>query len=202
MVAMSKHAVVVRDGRIVMDEPTDLPDGTKLEVVEADPYAHLDDADELGDAERKRLHAVLEKSWARAQAGERGRSISEILELPYEIREVPDPEGGLRFELQVEGKLIATASAASHVLDDMHHLLGLTRESVAADLRASLVDRLESQLDKVTLTTLLEDPQHPLRYRCKYTYRDFNNIVVLQALGWVELELDARSGCTRRGAWR
>ena len=78
MVAMSKHEVVVRAGRIVMDEPTDLPDGTKLELVEADPYAHLDDADEFDDKDRDRLSRVLEHSLAQAKAGE-GRPMKELL---------------------------------------------------------------------------------------------------------------------------
>jgi len=46
-----------------MDEPTELPEGTELELTAADP------ADELDDKERSRLHAALQQSWASAQAG-------------------------------------------------------------------------------------------------------------------------------------
>ena len=106
--------------------------------------------------------------------------------LPYEVREVPDPEGGIRLELRVEGKRVATASAAADVLDDMQHLLGLTREVVAADLRSSLVDLLKNQLEKVTLTALQEDPETPLKYRCKYTYRDFDD--VYSGLVWYDVQ--------------
>ena len=68
--------------------------------------------------------------------------------LPYEIREVPDPEGGLRLELHVEGKRIATASAAADILDAVAHQLGLTRQGVADDLRTSLFDLLKNQMEK------------------------------------------------------
>lgn len=71
--------VVVQDGRIRLDEATDLPDGTVLEIVPEDPYRHLDHDDELDDEQRAALHAALDKSWAQAQAGERGRPIEEIL---------------------------------------------------------------------------------------------------------------------------
>lgn len=106
--------------------------------------------------------------------------------LPYEIREVPDPEGGLRLELHIEGKRISTASASADVLHALQETLGLTRDSVAADLRSSLVDLLKNQLEKVTLTPPQEDPQTPLRYRCKYTYRDFDD--VYSGLVWYDVQ--------------
>jgi hypothetical protein len=59
----------VKDGRIVLDEPTDLPEG---EVV----YLHLvdrvvaDDRNDLDDADRAALHRELDASTAEADAGE------------------------------------------------------------------------------------------------------------------------------------
>jgi len=106
--------------------------------------------------------------------------------LPYEIREAPDPEGGVRLDLRVEGKRIATASAAYDVLEAMSHQLGLTREAVADDLRTSLLDLLKNQLDKVTVTEPREDPQRSLRFRSKYTYRDFDNVV--SGLVWYDVQ--------------
>ena len=46
----------VRDGRLVLDEPVDLPEGTVLELVPAD------DGDELDAEDRARLHAAITRS--------------------------------------------------------------------------------------------------------------------------------------------
>ena len=68
MAVMARPKIVVRDGRIRVDEPTDLPEGTVLEIVPAD-----DD-----DAERARRRGSLQRGWAQAQAGE-GISDKEFL---------------------------------------------------------------------------------------------------------------------------
>lgn len=96
--------------------------------------------------------------------------------LPYEIRNVANPAGGFRLELFVEGERIATAAATGEILDDIRSHIGLSAESVEEDLRATLVALLKGQLEKATLTGPLEDPDHPLRFRSKYTYRDFDEI--------------------------
>ena len=62
----------VQSGRIVVDEPTALPDGTTLDLV-AD-----DEGDDLTDEEREHLHAHLAASWRSAQAG-RTRPASELI---------------------------------------------------------------------------------------------------------------------------
>jgi hypothetical protein len=54
----------VRNGRLVVDEPCELPEGTELDL------ALAEDEDELDDAERAALHAALEDSWASARRGE------------------------------------------------------------------------------------------------------------------------------------
>lgn len=46
----------VRNGRLVLDEPTDLPEGTILDLVPADSWDALDEAD------RRALHAALDQS--------------------------------------------------------------------------------------------------------------------------------------------
>lgn len=51
----------VKDGRLVLDEPTDLPEGTEVTLTVAD--------DDLDDSERARLHAALERSIAQANQG-------------------------------------------------------------------------------------------------------------------------------------
>jgi hypothetical protein len=53
----------VKDGRLVLNEPTDLPEGEEvlLEIAEQ--------GDDLDDDDRARLHAALERSVAQAQVG-------------------------------------------------------------------------------------------------------------------------------------
>jgi hypothetical protein len=46
----------VKDGRLIVDEPTDLPEGTVLDVI-------LDDeGDDLTEEERELLHAEIDRS--------------------------------------------------------------------------------------------------------------------------------------------
>ena len=81
MTVMTTLKAEVKNGHLVLDEPTDLPEGSvvSLEVVQdEDPYAHLDDDDELDDDELDELHAVLEHSIAQARAGQ-GRSAEEVI---------------------------------------------------------------------------------------------------------------------------
>ena len=54
----------VRNGRLVLDEPTALPEGSEVELV---PLA--DDWDDLADEDRARLHAALEASEEDVAAG-------------------------------------------------------------------------------------------------------------------------------------
>jgi hypothetical protein len=53
----------VEKGRLVLDEPTTLPDGTVINLV-AD-----DEDDDLSDEERRALHEALVTSWQSAEAG-------------------------------------------------------------------------------------------------------------------------------------
>lgn len=52
-------------GKIVVDEPVDLPDGAELNL-----YLHDPTDDALDDEERAELHRSLERSIAQADAGE------------------------------------------------------------------------------------------------------------------------------------
>jgi len=63
----------VQNGRLVLNEPTTLPEGTVIDLV-AD-----DEADDLTDDERRALHEALSKSWESGEAG-RLRSASAILD--------------------------------------------------------------------------------------------------------------------------
>ena len=53
----------VHAGRLVLDEPTTLPEGTEVELLPLDPGDWLDDAD------RAALHAALAESEADIAAG-------------------------------------------------------------------------------------------------------------------------------------
>jgi hypothetical protein len=59
------HALraTVRAGRLVLDEPVDLPEGTVVDLVPADQ------GDDLDDEDRARLHAALDRSHADFLAG-------------------------------------------------------------------------------------------------------------------------------------
>jgi hypothetical protein len=53
----------VENGRIVLDEPTTLRDGTVIDLVVDD------EGDDLTDQERSSLHQALSASWDSAEAG-------------------------------------------------------------------------------------------------------------------------------------
>ena len=61
----------VRNGRIVLDEPTDLPEGVEIELA-------LVGGDDLDDEDRRRLHAALDDSEDDVQAG-RVRDAADVL---------------------------------------------------------------------------------------------------------------------------
>jgi hypothetical protein len=63
---------VVRNGRLILDEPTELPEGEVVELVPADHDALDDDA-------RILLHASLERAWAQERAGQ-GRPAASFLD--------------------------------------------------------------------------------------------------------------------------
>jgi hypothetical protein len=70
---MSPIQARVERGRLVLDQPTTLPEGTIVDLV-------ADDAgDDLTDDERRALHDALSRSWESAEAG-RLRPASEILD--------------------------------------------------------------------------------------------------------------------------
>src|SRR6266849_84181 len=55
----------VRGGRLLLDEPVDLPEGTEVELVPVDEGEGLDDAD------RARLHEALRRSADECEEGAR-----------------------------------------------------------------------------------------------------------------------------------
>ena len=70
---MSELRARVEKGRLVLDEPTMLPDGTVVDLV-------LDDeGDELSDHDREALHLALTQSWKSVTEG-RVRPASAIID--------------------------------------------------------------------------------------------------------------------------
>lgn len=63
MVVMQVLRAKVVNGRLLVDEPTTLPDGTEVDLTVAD------DGDDLDDDERTALHAALDVAWASARVG-------------------------------------------------------------------------------------------------------------------------------------
>lgn len=57
----------VRNGRLVLDEPTDLPEGEEVEMVPLDEV--LASGDYLDDDERRRLHESIERGFDDVKAG-------------------------------------------------------------------------------------------------------------------------------------
>ena len=66
--AMPMLKARVRNGRLVLDEPTDLPEGEEIELVAVDEVL-ANGSDYLDDNERAALHRELEASVAEAKAG-------------------------------------------------------------------------------------------------------------------------------------
>lgn len=52
----------VRDGRLVLDQPTTLPEGTEIELIPVEGLAELDEGDNLDATELARLHEALRAS--------------------------------------------------------------------------------------------------------------------------------------------
>lgn len=53
----------VKAGRLVLDEPTELPEGTVVTL------RVVDDDDDLSVEERERLHDALDEAWKSVRAG-------------------------------------------------------------------------------------------------------------------------------------
>jgi hypothetical protein len=69
---MSTIRARVQKGRLVLDEPTALPEGTVLDLVVDD------EGDDLDEAERASLNQAISRAWASLRAGQ-GRPADEVL---------------------------------------------------------------------------------------------------------------------------
>jgi hypothetical protein len=74
----------VHNGRLVLDEPTDLPEGEVVYLQPADTIMPVG-SDELDDEERAALHRELEASIAEAEAGQTEDFATVIAELRRDL---------------------------------------------------------------------------------------------------------------------
>jgi hypothetical protein len=58
----------VKNGRLVLDEPTDLPEGDEIDLVPLDEVLAIG-GDDLDDEDRARLHASIERGLEDVKAG-------------------------------------------------------------------------------------------------------------------------------------
>lgn len=75
---------VVKNGHLVLDEPTDLPEGEVVELVPLDEVLARG-GDYLDDEERARLHEALETSVKEAEEGQ----LIDAEEVMAELRSLP-----------------------------------------------------------------------------------------------------------------
>ena len=70
----------VRGGRLVLDEPTDLPEGEEVELVPLDEVL-VSGGDYLDDEDRERLHESLRESIRQMKAGQTVDAAAALAEL-------------------------------------------------------------------------------------------------------------------------
>jgi hypothetical protein len=71
----------VRKGRLVLDEPTDLPEGEVVELIPLDEVISTD-GDDLDDEERAALHRSIDESIEDEQAG----NVEDLSKIIAELR--------------------------------------------------------------------------------------------------------------------
>jgi hypothetical protein len=79
-IAMRTLKAHVRGGRLVLDEPTDLPEGEDVEFVPLDEVL-ASGGDYLDDEERERLHASLREGIRQMKAGQTVDAAAALAEL-------------------------------------------------------------------------------------------------------------------------
>jgi hypothetical protein len=75
---MSALKALVRNGRIVVDEPTDLPEGTELELVTS-----VADDDDISDEDRRQLDEVLRQAHEKVMAGHTADAVTVLTALGF-----------------------------------------------------------------------------------------------------------------------
>jgi hypothetical protein len=76
---VATHKAIVKDGHLTLSEPTELPEGEVVELVQADPFSSLDFEAALDADERAKLQAAISDAWSAYRAGGRSFSLEEAL---------------------------------------------------------------------------------------------------------------------------
>jgi hypothetical protein len=85
---LKAHEAHVNNGRLVMDEPTELPEGTTVELVSIDDVL-ANGGEVMDDEDRAALDAELEASFAEEAAGQ-------LLDLPEVLADLRSKHGQRR----------------------------------------------------------------------------------------------------------
>jgi hypothetical protein len=80
MTSMRALKAHVKAGRLVLDEPTDLPEGEEVALVPLDEVL-VSGGDDLDDEERERLHESLRESIRQMNAGQTEDAATALAEL-------------------------------------------------------------------------------------------------------------------------
>jgi type II secretory pathway component PulL len=81
MLGMNALVAHVKNGRLVLDEPTDLPEGQVIELVPLDEVLATE-GDDLDDEERAALHRSIDESIEDEQAG----NVEDLSKIIAELR--------------------------------------------------------------------------------------------------------------------
>jgi len=91
----------VKNGRLVLDEPTDLPEGEEVELVPLDEVLARG-GDYLDDEERERLHRSIERGLEDVKAGRTVDASQVMAELRAEAAEEDEAGGPMAGEDDAE----------------------------------------------------------------------------------------------------
>lgn len=105
--------------------------------------------------------------------------------ISYQIEE-KEVEDGVRLELSIEGKTIATASASHTILHDLFTIMGKDRQTVIQDLTNSLIQLLESNLSKVSISDIKEDSNNHGKFFAVYTFQ--KEASISRGVVWYDLK--------------
>ena len=79
MRSVHKLRAIVCNGRLIVNEPTELPEGMVIELEQVDPYAYLDHTDDMDESERAQLAQALHKAWTDYQVDGKAYSVEEVI---------------------------------------------------------------------------------------------------------------------------
>jgi hypothetical protein len=150
----------VRNGRIVLDEPTELPDGAVVDLVAVGGQA----LEDLEDEDRQALHVGLEEGIAQDEAGDTVDADEVLARLrTHVVRDAaagggrdsvaPDPPGLLPLPGMSDSELVALSRAvlASERQRRMKTLLQKSAATALSERNQQELDALMEEADRIAL---------------------------------------------------